>query len=188
MADFRNALAMAESGGDYGVTNTLGYMGRYQFGDDRLTDFQRATGQQFTREQFLGSPDLQEAAYAWHIADIDRQLAPLVGAVVGGQTMDRDALRGMAHLGGVGGARRYVESGGAYNPSDAYGTALSDYAGRFGGQGTQEAPAATVNALATTPAPQEPQQNALALPPRWQPNYLDPQAFQLDLSQFVRRT
>lgn len=39
----------------------------------------------------------------------------------------------MAHLGGKGGARRHIESGGAYDPADSNGTKLSDYAKRFGG-------------------------------------------------------
>lgn len=146
--DFRNALAASESGGDYGIVNDLGYTGRYQFGDARLTDFRNATGMDFTMDQFRGSPDLQEQAYAWHMADIDRAITSngldrYVGQTVGGVPITIDGLRAMAHLGGVGGMTKFVTSGGAYNPADANGTSLADYGLKFGagggrsGQGAQ---------------------------------------------------
>ena len=121
--NFRNALAMAESGGDYGVTNTLGYMGRYQFGDERLADYTRATGVNPLADGHF-SPQEQEAAFDWHISDIDRSIDAL-----GASGFDRNGLRAVAHLGGIGGMRRFVR--GDYNPSDAYGTSLSDYYQRF---------------------------------------------------------
>ena len=39
---------------------------------------------------------------------------------------DRDGLMAVAHLGGVGGMKKYVRTKGLYNPSDALGTSLSD--------------------------------------------------------------
>ena len=39
---------------------------------------------------------------------------------------DRDGLMAVAHLGGVGGMKKYVRTKGQYNPSDALGTSLSD--------------------------------------------------------------
>ncbi|MGL6208772.1 MAG: hypothetical protein ACRC14_02945, partial [Paracoccaceae bacterium] len=44
-----------------------------------------------------------------------------------------NAIRAMAHLGGIGGARKYIETGGAYDPADSNGTNLSDYAATHGG-------------------------------------------------------
>ena len=162
--DFRNALAASESGGDYGIVNDLGYTGRYQFGDARLTDFRNATGMDFTMDQFRGNPDLQEQAYAWHMADIDRAIASngldrYVGQTVGGVPITIDGLRAMAHLGGVGGMTKFVTSGGAYNPADANGTSLADYGLKFGaggsrsGQGGQPS-----NPLAPQGQPMMPQQ------------------------------
>lgn len=154
---FRDKLAASESGGDYGVVNSLGYTGKYQFGDARLTDFRNATGQNFTMDEFQANPSLQEAAYDWHIGDIDRQLGQYVGTVVNGVPLTQDALRAVAHLGGVGGARRFATSGGAYNPADAYGTSLSDYAGKFGSGSPQ----------GVTP-PADNQLSRLAVPPQAQ--------------------
>ena len=138
--DFRNALAASESGGDYGIVNDLGYTGRYQFGEARLTDFRDATGLDFTMDQFRSNPELQERAYAWHMADIDRAITSngldrYVGQNVGGVPITIDGLRAMAHLGGVGGMTKFVTSGGAYNPADANGTSLADYGMKFGAGG-----------------------------------------------------
>lgn len=138
--DFRNALAMSESGGRYGIVNDEGYAGRYQFGDARLTDFRRATGLDFTMDEFVASPELQEAAYNWHIADIDQRIASeglgeFVGQEIGGVPITQNALRAMAHLGGFGGMSQFLRSGGQYNPADSNGTSLSDYGTRFAGMG-----------------------------------------------------
>lgn len=141
--DFRNALAQSESGGRYGIVNSEGYAGKYQFGDDRLTDFRRATGLDFTMNDFVASPELQEAAYNWHIADIDQRIASeglteFIGQEVGGVPITQNALRSMAHLGGFGGMSEFLKSGGRYNPADSNGTSLSDYGTRFAGMGGGE--------------------------------------------------
>ena len=132
-SSFRSALRQAESGGRVDVVNSEGFTGLYQWGQPRLDDYNRATGQNVTMEQFRGSAQIQEAAQDWHESDILGQLGGYVGTTVNGQVLDEGAIIGMAHLGGVGGARQYIETGGAYNPADSNGTRLSDYAGRFGG-------------------------------------------------------
>lgn len=133
---FSERLGHSESGGRYNIRNDEGYTGKYQFGMPRLTDYMRATGSNFTLDEFQQNGPLQEAVYKWHEADIDRRLGDLVGREVNGQVMDQNALRAVAHLGGIGGARQYVTSGGAYNPADSNGTSLSDYARKLGGQGS----------------------------------------------------
>jgi hypothetical protein len=130
---FRSALRKSESGGNSTVVNSEGYTGLYQWGPDRLADYNRATGKSVTMAQFRGSASIQEGAQDWHEGDILSQLGGYVGQTVNGQVMDEAALIGMAHLGGVGGARKYVESDGAHNPADSNGTSLSDYARKFGG-------------------------------------------------------
>jgi hypothetical protein len=99
-----------------------------------------------TPEQFMNSPALQIAAENWHFGDLESQLGDLVGREVNGKVMDLPALVAMGHLGGAGGARKYVESGGAYNPSDSFGTSLADYANTHGGSGGA-APAGPVDPM-----------------------------------------
>jgi hypothetical protein len=132
-SSFRSALRQSESGGRADVVNSEGFTGLYQWGQPRLDDYNAATGQNITMEQFRGDAGIQEAAQDWHEGDILGQLGGYVGTTVNGQVLDEGAIIGMAHLGGMGGARQYIETGGAYNPSDSNGTSLSDYAQRFAG-------------------------------------------------------
>lgn len=122
------SLSHTESRGNWHLQNDEGYAGRLQFGDARLSEYRKATGEQFTKEQFRLNPELQQRVEQWHLADLENRMRPYVGRVVNGQTMTMGSLVGMAHLGGVGGATKYVETNGGYNPADSNGTHLSDYA------------------------------------------------------------
>lgn len=133
---FIDRLAMSESSGNPQAEITIGdgrvFVGLLQFGEARLQDYKNATGEQFTQEEFRNDPELQRRVNEWHIGDIDRAIDRLGGAAAG---YSRDGLRAVAHLGGITGMRRFVESGGEYNPSDELGTSLQDYYDRFSGQG-----------------------------------------------------
>lgn len=135
--DFANALMMAESSGRSDVQITARSGGRdqtmtglFQFSEDRLQDYKKATGEDFTVEQFRNNPDLQRQVFNWHIGDIDRVIDQN-NLLEQGYT--RDGLRAVAHLGGVSGMIRYANSRGDYNPKDKFGTHLSDYYNRFRG-------------------------------------------------------
>lgn len=173
---FNDRLAASESGGRYDIRNDYGYVGKYQFGQDRLTDYMNATGERFSLDDFQANPDLQERVQAWHVSDIDRAIDRAgygQGVTVGGKQISRDGLRAIAHLGGVGGMLKYVSTDGAYNPSDQLGTSLSDYGSKFSGGGSSSSPGYPPqgqNALAPETQQQEPQ-NALAV------TQLDPSAF-----------
>lgn len=141
---YRDSLIGTESGGNFAAQNNevgsggaRGHFGRVQFGHARLQDAMNAgvIPQGTTPEQFMASPEMQKATEDWHFADLEQQLSPLVGAVVNGKPLDMGALVAMGHLGGAGGARKFVETGGGYNPSDSFGTSLADYAAKHGGQG-----------------------------------------------------
>ena len=132
-AAFSAGLARTESGGNYGVQNSEGYAGKYQFGDARLDDYQRATGQKFTKEEFRLSPGLQENVQAWHVSDIDQFIRQrgydrFIGqSMPDGTPITLNGMRAAAHLGGKGGLAKFIESGGEYNPADSNGTSLTDY-------------------------------------------------------------
>lgn len=143
---FPQSLIRTESGGNWKALNNVqgaggrGHGGRLQFGHARLADAARAgvvagmTPQEFAQQP----PEVQQAVENWHFADIDRQaqargLDRFIGQEVGGVPITQDAIRAMAHLGGIGGAARFLESGGRENPADANGTSLRDYARIHGG-------------------------------------------------------
>ena len=140
--DFRKAMRRSESSG---ISNTLLELedgrrmaGAYQFSDARLRDFKKDTGKTFTRDEFLRDPELQEEVMNWHEADImnyvmENGLDYYIGQNVGGVQIDPAALTGMAHLGGRLGMREFLETGGKYDPADAFGTKISDYGKKFTG-------------------------------------------------------
>lgn len=148
---YRASLIGTESGGNWKAQNSemgaggkKGHFGRVQFGQARLQEAMNAGAipQGTTPEQFMNSPALQIAAENWHFSDLERQLSPLVGTVVNGKPLDLGALVAMGHLGGAAGARRFVETGGRYNPSDTFGTSLADYAAKHGGLSSELSSAA----------------------------------------------
>ena len=142
-SDFRNLMAQSESSGNYGILTDAGagrtVAGAYQFGDPRLQDFMDDTGMEFTREEFLADPGLQEQVMSWHEQDIvdyamDNALDQYIGQDIGGVPVDISAMVGMAHLGGRKGMRDFLESGGEVNKKDKFGTYISDYGKKFSGQ------------------------------------------------------
>lgn len=134
-------LVNSESGGNWNALNSEGYGGRLQFGDARLADAAKAglvpkgtTGAQFSQM----SPAQQQKVENWHFQDVDKQANSLgvsryIGQTVAGVPITRNSIRAMAHLGGIEGVRKFVQSGGRYNPADSNGTKLSDYGRRFAG-------------------------------------------------------
>jgi hypothetical protein len=134
-----SGMAASESGGRWSIVNGEGYGGRNQFGDARLADAARAgivprgtTAAQFARM----APDVQRRTEQWHWNDIDQQSARMgltryIGQTIGGVRITEGAIRGMAQIGGIGGAQRFITSGGRYNPLDSNGTSIADYGKRF---------------------------------------------------------
>jgi len=129
---FMRKMAMSESSGDPNAEITLDdgrtFTGLYQFGDARLSDYRKATGAKFTQDEFKQDEQLQQKVADWHFTDIEAAIDGLGSEADG---YDRDGLKAVAHLSGVGGMRKYVRTKGQYNPSDALGTSLSDYYAKF---------------------------------------------------------
>jgi hypothetical protein len=143
-------LTKNESGGKTTAENSavgsggkVGHFGLLQFGQDRLADAKKAgvLPADMTPQQYRDSTaEVQNKVADWHFADIDNQATKLgldtsFGKTVNGVVIDRDAVRGMAHLGGIAGVKRFIETNGKYDPADANGTKISDYGKKFGGGG-----------------------------------------------------
>jgi hypothetical protein len=99
-----------------------------------------------TLDDFLKSPDAQKTAFNLHVQKMDAEIAQngfakYEGKTVGGVPITRQGLYSMMHLGGVGGAKAFLESGGRVNRADANGTTVGDYAalGLAGGRNTDVA-------------------------------------------------
>jgi hypothetical protein len=149
------SLIQNESGGRFDARNDavgsggqVGHFGRAQFGQARLQDAMAAGAipQGTTPEQFMANPQMQQAAEAWHVNDLNRQieargLTRFEGQIINGAPVTRQGILAGAHLGGIGGVTRYLASGGQFNPADANGTRIGDYVARHGGGGQQVAQA-----------------------------------------------
>jgi hypothetical protein len=164
-AAFQSALGSllidTESGGNFGAQNSevghggqVGHFGRAQFGIARLEDAKRAgvIPASISPDQFLANPDMQVRAEAWHRGDILSQAQAngtysLIGSTVKGIPVTEEGLVNVAHLGGAAGAKRFFETGGAYDPADANGTRLSDYLAKGARQGGGATPAAQPGGL-----------------------------------------
>lgn len=152
------SLIQNESGGNWSAQNNAkgaggkkGHFGRLQFGHARLSEAKAAgvMPRNMTPAQFMKSPEVQRAVEDWHWSDIDQYaerkgITQQFGQTIGDVTLTRDSFRAMAHLGGSGGAERFVRTGGKYNPADINGTRLSDYGKRhvnaWGGKASADGP------------------------------------------------
>lgn len=127
---FKEAVAFKESQGKYTVVNTLGYLGKYQFGRTTLERFRI-----YNTKAFLENPELQEKAFIayckvnkWILRkDIKRS----VGKTINGIKITESGILAAAHLGGAGNVKKFLRSNGQNKFKDAYGASISLYMKKF---------------------------------------------------------
>lgn len=132
---FKEAIAFKESRGNYKKVNSLGYLGKYQFGESTLNRIRI-----YDTSSFLNDPKLQEDAFyalcslnKWIlIRDIKRS----VGTTINGVEITESGILAAAHLAGAGNVKKYLRSNGESNAYDAYGTNVQHYMKRFAGYDT----------------------------------------------------
>ena len=129
---FKDALAFKESQGRYGVVNTLGYLGKYQFGVSTLNMMGV-----YNAEEFLGDAALQETVFDTNIARnkwiLRRDIKRFNGKRVNGVEITESGILAAAHLAGAGNVKKYLRSYGKEDVADAYGTSISHYMRKFAG-------------------------------------------------------
>jgi hypothetical protein len=127
---FKEAVAFKESQGKYTVVNTLGYLGKYQFGKSTLKRFKI-----YNTNAFLKNPELQEKAFIalckvnkWILRkDIKRY----VDKTINGIKVTESGILAAAHLSGAGNVKKFLRSNGSIGFSDAYGATIELYLKRF---------------------------------------------------------
>lgn len=132
---FKEALAFKESQGKYHKINSLGYMGKYQFGAETL----QTIGITDTA-YFMKNPKLQEKAFVallaknkWELKD---EIELYSGSIISGVKITESGILAAAHLGGPGSVRRFLRTGGKRKCKDDYGTSVKSYMQDFGGYET----------------------------------------------------
>ncbi|MEP3209679.1 MAG: hypothetical protein ABJN95_10840 [Maribacter sp.] len=129
---FKEALAFKESQGNYFSINTLGYLGKYQFGIGTL----QLMGV-YDATSFLNDPALQEHVFQTNIARnkwiLRRDIARFEGKRIKGIEVTESGMLAAAHLAGAGNVKKYLRSYGQYDVKDAYGTSIAKYMTKFSG-------------------------------------------------------
>jgi len=140
---FAETLAKRESSCDYGVVNQFGYLGKYQFGLARLTDFglcARRVGtkgwhnaafewrEPFSKELFLTSQALQEEIFNRHLNDHKKWLLKkykwLLDKELHGTRVTLSGALAVLHLVGRGGWQQWVSG---KTVQDGNGTKATEY-------------------------------------------------------------
>jgi hypothetical protein len=129
---FKEALAFKESQGKYRVVNTLGYLGKYQFGRTTLERFKI-----YNTKAFLRNPELQEKAFAAYCAVnkwiLRKDIKRFVGKTINGIKITESGILAAAHLSGAGNVKKFLRSYGTQVFSDAYGSSIKSYLKKFAG-------------------------------------------------------
>lgn len=129
---FKEALAHKESQGKYRKINTLGYLGKYQFGKETLKSIGITDS-----VHFINSPKLQEKAFVVLLSKNKYELQDYIerfeGRIVDGIKITESGILAAAHLGGSGSVKRFLDSNGTKKCKDDYGTSVKAYMRDFGG-------------------------------------------------------
>ncbi|MCF6180985.1 peptidoglycan-binding protein LysM [Lutibacter sp.] len=132
---FKEAVAFKESQGNYNTINTLGYLGKYQFGRTTLERFNI-----YNTRHFLKDPELQEDAFIalcsvnkWILRkDIRRSTGKTINHI----KITESGILAAAHLAGAGNVKKYLRSNGNLDFKDAYGSTVQHYLKQFSGYDT----------------------------------------------------
>ncbi len=132
---YKEALAFKESQGKYSKVNSLGYMGKYQFGATTL----KSIGIHDSTA-FLRSPKLQEKAFIALLAKnkhvLRKEIERYDGKVIGGVLVTESGILAAAHLGGAGSVKKFLNSHGKRDIRDNYGSSIKGFMKKFGGYET----------------------------------------------------
>ena len=132
---FKEAVAFKESQGKYNKVNSLGYLGKYQFGKSTLNRIRI-----YDTNKFLNDPKLQEDAFlalcSLNKWILQRDIKRCVGTKINGIEVTESGILAAAHLAGAGNVKIYLRSKGNRIFVDAYGSTVESYLKKFAGYDT----------------------------------------------------
>ena len=116
---------------NYKKINTLGYLGKYQFGKSTL----KTLKYKGSIKDFLNSSNIQENLMIKNLNYNKRRLRKTIktysGTIIDGVTITESGMLAAAHLSGQGNVKRFFRNG--KNPKDAYGSSVTKYLKEFSG-------------------------------------------------------
>ena len=129
---FKEALAFKESQGHYNRVNSLGYMGKYQFGSETL----KSIGIQ-NHSNFMVNPKLQEKAFIALLKrnkyELQDEIRFYSGKIISGVKITESGILAAAHLGGVNSVKKFLNTNGNRKCKDENGASIKTYMRDFGG-------------------------------------------------------
>ena len=128
---FKEAIGFKESQGRYTIVNSLGYLGKYQFGISTLN-----TLRIHNSEYFLYSSKLQERAFkancSYNMWLLQDEIDQHSGSMIKGIEITESGIIAAAHLAGAGSVKRFLRHKGKNRRIvDAYGTSIEQYFKKF---------------------------------------------------------
>lgn len=125
---FREDLALSESGGNINIVNRIGARYKYQFMPSTMI--------KLGVNPYIKMPEKKQDKLFndWALL-ISKRLEKEMDNYIGTYILDtipvtRSGIIATAHLGGIYGTKKFLTSGGEYNPNDGH-TKLSDYMYKF---------------------------------------------------------
>lgn len=128
--EFKENLGYRESTCDYKKINSIGFIGKYQFGSPALSDIGV-----YDKSKFLNSPTLQENAFLAYCMVNKfrlRKVIPTQDTTINGIFIDESAMIAAAHLLGAESVKNYIR-GLPGRTEDDYGTTIEEYLIQFCG-------------------------------------------------------
>ena len=137
---YKEAIGFKESQNKYHKINTLGYIGKYQFGIETL----KSIGINDS-VHFLNNPRLQEKAFVTLLSRnkfiLQNYIDAYEGKIVSNIKITESGILAAAHLGGAGSVIKFFKSNGKRFLKDQYGTSVRSYLKEFAGYEMKGIPA-----------------------------------------------
>lgn len=131
---FMKRIRKSESQSNNKVISTTGCLGMYQFRKSTLLDLGYDTSIVFIQE-FLVNEKLQHQAFSkllkYNKRFLRKYIKKYAGTNINNIEITEAGILAGAHLGGPGSIIKWLKSNGTKDPSDAYGTKISDYVQKF---------------------------------------------------------
>ena len=125
---FKEFLGFYESGSDYKKINSLGYLGKYQFGRSTLK-----VSRIKKIDNFINIPELQEKAFLMNVMRnkwiLRREIERFSGKKINNILITESGIIAAAHLSGPGNVKKFLRNNCNNNLDfkDINGTKISDY-------------------------------------------------------------
>jgi hypothetical protein len=131
---FASHLGRLESNNDWKVINTLGYMGKYQFGTATLDGlgYHNITPERFREDPSIFTEGMQEQALRDLVAynkNCLKACEKYIGQIINGVMVTKAGMLAAAHLAGAGNVQRFLTNG--HNATDMNGTSVTKYLNEF---------------------------------------------------------